>query len=59
MGIPEVWRVEDRVLQFLHLQAVGRYEPREVSRAFPGLTVAKLGEYLGFARIQKQADRVK
>src|SRR4051812_48732706 len=40
LGVPEVWIYWARkgTLEFLHLDAEGRYSPQPVSRAFPSLT---------------------
>ena len=46
LGIPEIWRVDDDELQFLHLQPDGSYQPRDRSRAFPGLLVAEAARFL-------------
>ena len=46
LGIPEVWRIEEEDLQFLHLQPDGTYQPRDESLAFPGLLVAEAARFL-------------
>jgi Uma2 family endonuclease len=46
LGIPEVWRIDDDELQFLHLQPDGTYQPRDRSRAFPALLVAEAARFL-------------
>jgi Uma2 family endonuclease len=46
MGIPEVWRIEDEELRFLHLQPDGTYLPQAESRAFPGLLAAEAARFL-------------
>ena len=46
LRIPEVWRVEDEELQFLHLQPDGTYQPRDESRAFPGLLAVEVARFL-------------
>lgn len=46
LGIPEVWRIDDDELQFLHLQPDGTYQPRDRSRAFPTLLVAEAARFL-------------
>jgi Uma2 family endonuclease len=46
LGIPEVWRIDDEELQFLHLRPDGTYQPRDRSRAFPGLLVAEAARFL-------------
>lgn len=42
LGVPEVWvyRVRQRSLEFLHLDAQGQYQAAPASRAFPFLTPA-------------------
>ncbi len=37
LGVPEVWRCDGLSVHFLHLQANGVYNEREMSRAFPML----------------------
>jgi Uma2 family endonuclease len=46
LGIPEVWRIDDDQLQFLHLQPDGTYQPSDRSRAFPALLVAEAARFL-------------
>lgn len=46
LGIPEIWRIDDDELQFLHLQPDGHYQPQDRSRAFPALLVSEAGRFL-------------
>src|SRR5206468_2120268 len=46
LGIPEVWRIDGEDLRFLHLQADGTYQPRDVSRAFPSLSLSDAARFL-------------
>ncbi len=46
LGIPEVWRIDDEELQFLHLQPDGTYQPQDHSRAFPALLVTEAARFL-------------
>lgn len=46
LGIPEVWRLVAGMLQFLHLQPDGSYQPRDTSLAFPVLSSAELTRFL-------------
>jgi Uma2 family endonuclease len=46
MGIPEVWRLASGVLEFLHLEADGRYEARDMSQSFPTFSVADIARFL-------------
>ena len=50
LGIPEVWRLEDEDLHFLHLQADGTYQPSDRSRAFPELLLADAARFLDQGR---------
>jgi Uma2 family endonuclease len=40
LGIPEVWRLSARGLEFLHLQTDAAYRPGDRSLAFPSLAVS-------------------
>ena len=46
LGIPEVWRLDDEDLHFLHLQPDGTYQPRDRSRAFPNFPLADAARFL-------------
>jgi Uma2 family endonuclease len=46
LGIPEVWRLDDDELHFLHLQPDGTYQPRDRSLAFPDLLLADAARFL-------------
>jgi Uma2 family endonuclease len=46
LGVPEVWRSDNRTLQFLHLQADGTYRRRTTSRNFPTLRVSSVARFL-------------
>lgn len=45
LGVPEIWRCDEKQLQIYHLTEAG-YVEAETSRAFPFLTGAALFEYL-------------
>lgn len=45
LGVPEIWRYNGRILQFLQLQE-GNYIASEYSRAFPLLPVAEVARFL-------------
>jgi Uma2 family endonuclease len=46
LGVREVWRFDGQTLHFLHLQADGSYQPRDVSLNFPGLPLATIAQFL-------------
>ena len=46
LGIPEVWRLDDEDLQFLHLQPDGTYQPRDQSLAFPIFPLVDAARFL-------------
>jgi Uma2 family endonuclease len=46
LGINEVWRYDGKQIQFLKLQAAGRYAPIERSEALPRLTPADIDRFL-------------
>jgi Uma2 family endonuclease len=46
LGIPEVWRIDDGELQFLHLQPGETYRPIDRSLAFPVLSLAEAARFL-------------
>jgi hypothetical protein len=46
LGIPEVWRIEDDELEFLHLQPDGNYLAQDRSRAFPALLSTEAARFL-------------
>jgi Uma2 family endonuclease len=49
IGVPELWRLDDDHVRFLHLQADGTYRQSEQSRAFPFLTQTIVNQTLGQA----------
>jgi Uma2 family endonuclease len=46
LGIPEVWRLSDQGLEFLHLQGDSTYQAGERSRAFPDLLASEAERFL-------------
>jgi Uma2 family endonuclease len=46
IGTPEFWRLDERALEILELDAEGRYQPVETSRGFPFLKRAEVEEWL-------------
>ena len=54
MGIPEVWRLAGRRLEFLHLQPDGTYQAREWSRNFPAVPAAEVARFLDLGRGEEQ-----
>jgi len=54
MGIPEVWRLAGRRLEFLHLQPDGTYQARERSRNFPAVPAAEVVRFLDLGRGEEQ-----
>ena len=46
IGIPEIWQLTIDSLLFLHLQPDRTYQPRDQSRAFPGLPTAEVARFL-------------
>lgn len=53
LGVPEVWRLENKILVCHLLGNDGRYQPNRTSRAFPNLVVADVG---GFLALMGQMD---
>jgi len=50
LGVPEVWRCDTRVLEFLHRQNRGTYRRRAYSRNFPTLPVDLAAQFLDRGR---------
>jgi Uma2 family endonuclease len=46
LRVPEVWRHDEQQLACFHLSAKGKYEPAEMSLAFPFLRVTDLNRFL-------------
>jgi Uma2 family endonuclease len=46
LGIPEVWRLSDQGLEFLHLQSDSTYRADDRSRAFPEFPVSEAERFL-------------
>src|SRR3954447_19962242 len=46
LGVPEVWRLSDHGLEFLHLQPDSTYRAGDRSRAFPGLSLSEAARFL-------------
>jgi Uma2 family endonuclease len=54
LGIPEVWRLSDQGLEFLHLQGDSTYRAAERSRAFPDLLASEAERFL---RLGLESDK--
>ena len=48
LGVPEVWRLENKTLVCHLLGSDGRYTTSRTGRAFPNLVVADVGGFLAF-----------
>jgi Uma2 family endonuclease len=59
MGVREVWRSTGRSLQFLHLQAVGAYQSRTISRNFPALPISSVAQFLKEGRTAESMDWIR
>jgi Uma2 family endonuclease len=59
MGIPEVWRLAGPSLEFLHLQPDGTYQPRDLSRNFPAVSVAEIARFLDLGRGDEETAWVR
>ena len=59
LGIPEVWRLDEDELQFLHLQVDGSYLPSDHSLAFPMLPRADVARLLEEAEVMDKMAWVR
>jgi Uma2 family endonuclease len=50
MGVPEVWRLTPRTLEFLHLQPDGTYQARDQSRNFPDVPATEIARFVALGR---------
>jgi Uma2 family endonuclease len=59
LGVPEVWRSDNRTLQFLHLQDDGTYLSGTISRNFPALRVSAAARFLKQGRTADKTASIR
>ncbi|HEX5445495.1 MAG TPA: Uma2 family endonuclease [Pirellulales bacterium] len=59
LGVPEIWRWEDDVLQAYSLESSGQYLPREFSLNLPKLRVADLEQFIDFEQASDESAWIK